>query len=247
MSTDSTSGRGQGDRSNDITPVGAGYSIRPKSFLDVVSIIENYFLAEKNGNNLPNNLLTLKGKIIISEVGFKGAAISGIISILLTPFCVGVLQKFIPIFGSYRFTIFDEVFAMALTVSFAIGYGLIIASTGKYYIGNLSKKAINWLMLGLSMAGILKIVVAFVLYNMVYIFVLDNDRTAYYIMKLYPSVSYATLNKLFIFLMEFKSTLLVSSIFVILTTALMITVPWVCILFASRKTKRMIKREEIWK
>ena len=66
-----------GDKSNDITPIGVGGSIRPKSFIDVVSIVQNYFLAEKHGNDLPENLLTLKGKIVISEVGFKGAFISG--------------------------------------------------------------------------------------------------------------------------------------------------------------------------
>lgn len=248
MGSGTSSGREQGDRStNDITPVGAGTSTRPRSFIDVVSIIEGYFLAEKDGNNLPNNLLTLKGRIVISEVGFKGAAASGIASLLLTPLCIGVLERFIPIFGSYKFSLFDEAFALALTISFAIGYGLIVASTGKYYIGNLARRAIRWLMLGLVMAGVVKIILAFVLYNWIYIFILDPERTAHYLMKLYPTVTYATLNKVFIFLMDFKSVLLVSSNFIMITTILMIVVPWVCILVASRKTKKMIAREEMWK
>lgn len=238
----------QGDRSSsNVTPVGLSVSARPKSFIDVVSIIEGYFLAEKGGNDLPDNLLTLKGKIIISEVGFKGAAISGIISILLTPFCVGVLQKYIPIFGSYEFTLFDEIFAMALTVSFALGYGLIIATIGKYYVGNLSRRAINWLMMGLTGACALKVVIAFVLYNMIYVLVLDPDRTARFLMKFHPQISYNALNKAYIILMEFKPILLTSTNFVVLTTFLMIAVPWVCILYSSRKTKKLIEREEIWK
>jgi len=242
------SSRDQGDKSgNDITPVGVSTSTRPKSFIDVVSIIEGYFLAEKDGNSLPSNLLTLKGKIIISEVGFKGAAISGIISILLTPFCVGVLQKYIPIFGSYEFTLFDEAFAMALTISFALGYGLIIATIGKYYIGNLSKRAINWLMMGLSAACALKIVIAFVLYNMLYVLVLDPHRTARFLLKFHPHVAYSTLDRIYTILMEFKPILLTSANFVILTTLLMICVPWIFIYFSSRRTKKLIKREEMWK
>lgn len=238
----------QGDRTaNDVTPVGVSTSARPRSFIDVVSIIEGYFLAEKGGESLPDNLLTLKGKIIISEVGFKGAAISGIISILLTPFCVGVLQKYIPIFGSYEFTLFDEIFAMALTVSFALGYGLIIATIGKYYVGNLSRRAINWLMMGLTGACALKVVIAFVLYNMLYVLVLDPDRTARFLMKFHPHVSYTALNRVYTILMEFKPILLTSANFVVLTTVLMITVPWVCILYSSKKTKKLIEREEIWK
>ncbi len=110
---------------NDITPIGVGGSIRPKSFIDVVSIVQNYFLAEKHGNDLPENLLTLKGKIVISEVGFKGAFISGLISILLTPFFVGVVERCVPIFGSYEFTLFDQAFAVALALSFAMGYSLV--------------------------------------------------------------------------------------------------------------------------
>ena len=140
----------------------------------MVSIVQNYFLAEKDGNDLPENLLTLKGKIVISEVGFKGAFISGLVSILLTPFFVGVIERSIPIFGSYEFTVFDQAFAVALTLSFALGYSLILASIGKFYIGRLSKRAINWLMCGLTMAGILKIIIAFILYNTLYASVLEE-------------------------------------------------------------------------
>ena len=179
-----------GDKSNDITPIGVGGSIRPKSFIDVVSIVQNYFLAEKHGNDLPENLLTLKGKIVISEVGFKGAFISGLISILLTPFFVGVIERCVPIFGSYEFTLFDQAFAVALALSFAMGYSLILASVGRYYIGKLSKRAINWLMAGLTVAGVLKITIAFVFYNTLYASVLDEGRVARFLLWFYPQVSY---------------------------------------------------------
>ena len=179
-----------GDESNDVTPITVASSQRPRSFIDVVSIVQNYFLAEKDGNDLPENLLTLKGKIVISEVGFKGAFISGLISILLTPFFVGVIERYIPIFGSYEFTLFDQAFAVALTLSFAMGYSLILASIGKYYIGRLSKRAINWLMSGFTMAGILKIIIAFILYNTLYASVLEEGRVARFLLWFYPQISY---------------------------------------------------------
>ena len=218
-----------GDKSNDITPIGVGGSIRPKSFIDVVSIVQNYFLAEKKGNDLPENLLTLKGKIVISEVGFKGAFISGLISILLTPFFVGVIERCVPIFGSYEFTLFDQAFAVALALSFAMGYSLILASVGRYYIGKLSKRAINWLMAGLTVAGVLKLTIAFVFYNTLYASVLDEGRVARFLLWFYPQVSYSTLNRIYRFLMGVKPVLLTSASFVVLTTFLMITIPWVFI------------------
>ena len=239
-------GTKDGDKSHDITPIGIGGSIRPRSFLDVVSIVENYFLAEKGGNNLPDNLLTFKGKIMISEVGFKGAAISGIVSILLTPLFVGVLEKNVPIFGSSTFSLFDDAFALALAIGFSLGYGLILSTLGRYYIGNLAKRSINWLMLGLTMAGVLKVIVAAIFYNTLYVRLLDNDFAARVLMKLYPHVSYQTLNKIFVMVMEFKPVLLVSSNFVFLSTALMLTVPWIVIFFASKKTKQLIDRERLW-
>jgi hypothetical protein len=236
-----------GDKSNDITPIGIGGSIRPKSFIDVVSIVQNYFLAEKHGNDLPENLLTLKGKIVISEVGFKGAFISGLVSIFLTPFFVGVIERYIPIFGSYEFTLFDQAFAVALTRSFSTGYSLILASIGRYYIGKLSKRAINWLMAGLTVAGALKIVIAFVFYNTLYASVLDESRVSRFLLWFYPQVSYHALNKIYRFLMGVKPVLLTSASFVVFTTFLMITIPWLFIFTASRKTRRMIERERIWR
>ena len=127
---------------------------------------------------------------MISEVGFKGAFISGLVSILLTPFFVGVIERYIPIFGSYEFTLFDQAFAVALTLSFSMGYSLILASIGRYYIGKLSKRAINWLMAGLTVAGVLKMVIAFVFYNTLYASVLDDGRVSRFLLWFYPQVSY---------------------------------------------------------
>jgi hypothetical protein len=236
-----------GDKSNDVTPIGVAGSTRPKSFIDVVSIVQNYFLAEKDGNDLPENLLTLKGKIVISEVGFKGAFISGLISILLTPFFVGVIERYIPIFGSYEFTLFDQAFAVALTLSFAMGYSLILASIGRYYIGKLSKRAINWLMAGMTVAAVLKIVIAFVFYNTLYASVLEEERVARFLLWFYPQISYSFLNRIYRFLVDVKPVLLTSASFVVLTTFLMVTIPWAVILAASRKTRRMIERERMWR
>jgi hypothetical protein len=47
--------------------------------------------------------------------------------------------------------------------------------------------------------------------------------------------------------MGVKPVLLTSASFVVLTTFLMITIPWLFIFTASRKTRRMIERERIWR
>ena len=136
---------------------------------------------------------------------------------------------------------------MALALSFAMGYSLILASVGRYYIGKLSKRAINWLMAGLTVAGVLKLTIAFVFYNTLYASVLDEGRVGRFLLCFYPQVSYSTLNRTYRFLMGAKPVLLTSASFVVLTTFLMITIPWVFIYAASRKTRRMIERERIWR
>ena len=125
-----------------------------------------------------------------------------------TPFFVGVVERCVPIFGSYEFTLFDQAFAVALALSFGMGYSLILASIGRYYIGKLSKRAINWLMAGLTVAGVLKLTVAFVFYNTLYASVLDQGRVSRFLLWFYPQVSYEALNRIYRFLMGVKPVLL---------------------------------------
>jgi len=160
---------------------------------------------------------------------------------------VGVIERYIPIFGSYEFTLFDQAFAVVLTLSFSMGYSLILASIGRYYIGKLSKRAINWLMAGLTVAGVLKIIIAFVFYNTLYASILEEERVARFLLWFYPQIGYPALNKIYCFLMGVRPVLLTSASFVALTTFLMITIPWAFIFAASRKTRKMIERERIWR
>ena len=76
---------------------------------------------------------------------------------------------------------------------------------------------------------------------------LDEGRVSRFLLWFYPQVSYRALNRVYRFLMGVKPVLLTSASFVVLTTFLMITIPWLFILTASRKTRRMIERERIWR
>jgi hypothetical protein len=80
-----------------------------------------------------------------------------------------------------------------------------------------------------------------------YASVLDEGRVARFLLWFYPQVSYSTLNRIYRFLMSVKPVLLTSASFVVLTTFLMTTIPWVFIYAASRKTRGMIERERIWR
>ena len=102
-------------------------------------------------------------------------------------------------------------------------------------------------MLGLTAAGLLKIVVAFMLYNTVYIRVLDQQKVVNFLMSLQKYLSYETVNKAYQVLMNIKPLLLTSMNFIILSSFLMITAPWLVIYFASRKTRKMLAREALWK
>ena len=80
-----------------------------------------------------------------------------------------------------------------------------------------------------------------------YASVLEEGRVARFLLWFYPQISYPALNTIYLFLMGAKPVLLTSASFVVLTTFLMITIPWAFIFGASRKTRRMIERERIWR
>lgn len=220
---------------------------KPKGLLDAISEIQQFFVVEKGGSEIPNDFLTFKGKMGFFEVGFKGGFVSGLVSALLTPLAIGVMEKYIPIFGSYNPTTYDEVFAFVLAISFSLGYASFLAVLGKYYVGNLTKAAINNLLLGLFARAILKFFVALILFNYLYVKVLEPAKLASTLLTLSGFFAYETLNTVYLWLIDFRKVFPTSTVFVGLSTLLVVIIPTGSIFINSRKTKKMLEKQEFWK
>jgi len=219
---------------------------KPKGLVDALSEIQQYFVVERSGSPIPDDFFTIGGKLAFFEVGFRAAFLSGIVSALLMPFAFGVIERYIPIFGSYNPSLFDRIFAIVLSISFSIAHSVFISLTGKYYIGSISKSAIKNLLGGFISGALLKLVIAFILFHTIYFYLLSPKFLTRNLLKLSPFVKYETLKRIYLFLIEFKPVFLISSYFLIFTTFLMIFIPMLSILISSRRTKKEIEWEERW-
>jgi hypothetical protein len=232
---------------NDVFLGSQPHPAKPKGLIDALSEIQQYYVVERSGSLIPEDFFTIGGKLAFFEVGFKGAFLSGLVSALLIPFAIGVFERYIPIFGSYEPSLFDQFFALILSISFSIGYAIFIASVGKYYIGVITKSAIKNLFVGFTTGIFLKLVIVFILFHSIYFFVLEPYSLAKTLMKLRFFLKYETLNRVYVFLREFRPVFLISAYFVILTSLLMVSIPLGSIIINSKRTKAMMEQEEKWK
>lgn len=237
-----------GSSKGDVFVGDTSYPGRPKGLLDAISEIQQYFVVERSGSKIPSDFLTLKGKLGFFEVGFKGAFVSGLVSAALTPVAVGVFERFLPIFGSRTPSLYDRVFAVMLAVSFSIGYAVFISTVSRYYIGEISRSAIKNLMTGLITGAVFKLLLVFIFFHFVYYIVLDPDRLSKYLLmfgKYFKKPD--TLNSIYVWLVNFREVFLISAYIVLLTTILFITIPIISIVVQSRKTKKIMEVEQMWK
>ena len=219
---------------------------KPKGLVDALSEIQQYYVVERGGSSIPDDFFTIGGKLSFFEVGFRSAFLCGIVSALLMPLSFGVVERYIPIFGSNDPSLFDKIFALVLAVSFSIAHAVFIAFVGKYYIGSISKAAIKNLLAGFISGAIAKMVIVFILFHTIYFYILSQDFLFRNLLKLRSVVKVETLNEVYGFLLEFRSVFLTSSYFLIFSTFLMIAIPVLSIVFGSRNTKREMEREEKW-
>ena len=220
---------------------------KPRGMVDALSEIQQYYVVERSGSPIPEDFFTIGGKLAFFEVGFKAAFLSGMVSALLMPLAFGVIERYIPIFGSYEPSLFDRVFALVLAVSFSVAYAVFISMVGGYYIGNLPKLAIRNLLGGFFTGALLKMIIVFILFHTIYFCLLSPDFLIKNLLKLGPFIKHETLERIYTFLIEFRSVFLTSSYFVIFTTLLMIVIPLLSILFSSGRTKAEIEKEQRWK
>lgn len=219
---------------------------KPVGLIDAIAEIQQYYVVERQGSTINSEFLTMKGKMMFMEIGFKAAFISGLVSALMTPVSIGVLEEYIPIFGSSDPSLFDKTFALILSISFTLGYALFLSSLGKYYIGDITKTSVKNLMGGFVGGALLKMTLVFIFFHFVYFILLDADRLANYLLKLSPIVQRSTLETTYQWILNFKPVFLTSAYFVIFTTVLTISIPVMSIVIQSRRTKKLMAMEAAW-
>ena len=127
-----------------ITTGGNGTTYRPRGLISAISEIQQFYVIEGQGQEIPAEFLTLEGSLDFFRIGAVSGFKEGLFLILLFPVFSFYLLPFV-------FTTPD--FFLTVTLN-SIPYLPVIINTllcvyiSRYYIGNLTRKAVNSLFVG---------------------------------------------------------------------------------------------------
>jgi uncharacterized membrane protein (UPF0136 family) len=233
-------------------PVGSGTVVitsgggesKPKGIIDALSEIEKFSAMDRRGSEIPERFFTTKNRIEYFEAGFKGSLVSGLVSALLAPLAIGVLEKLIPVFGDVEPTAFDKGFVFLIALSFSIGYAVFIGGMGRYYTGKFTRVMIRSFVSGTIIGAVLKMVLAFILFHFLYLVVLTEERIAAFLSIFRSWITQRTLEQVHGWIVEFRPVLLISAWFIVLTTVIFIMVPVISIGIALYRERKTSLKEE---
>ena len=121
-------------------------------------------MIESKGQDIPGEFLTLEHTLDFFKIGVKSGFHEGFALILL-----------FPVFHFYLFPfVFHKLDFMGHLLFGSIPYLVLIVNTGmccyisRYYVGNITRKAINSLLMGRAMSLLLKAFLLYVLYLVLY-------------------------------------------------------------------------------
>ncbi len=143
-----------------ITTGPSGGRNQPATLLGAISSIQQFYVIESKGQTIPPEFLTIEGTLSFFKIGAKSGFNEGFLLILLFPI--------------FRFYLFPFVFEKAdfFTHIFfgAVPYMILLINTclccyiSRYYVGNITRKAINALFSGRTVSLLSKAFIVYVLY-----------------------------------------------------------------------------------
>ena len=132
---------------------------KPKNIISAISEIQQFYVIESKGQNIPVEFLTLEGTINFFKMGAGSGFTEAIFVFLLFPVFEFYLVPFV-------FHSTGPVNLLLCTVPFAflIGNTIMCFYVSRYYVGTLTRKAINSLFLGRASILFMKSFLMYALY-----------------------------------------------------------------------------------
>ncbi len=234
MSKDSNS-------SPDVMPVPQSNEIHPRGLLEAISYIDQNFANELGGCMIKSRFLTTKQRLEFMEVGFRSSFASGIVSALLTPIAIGVIEQYIPMFGDPSPTLFDKFSAFLLALGFSLGYAIFMAKASTCFIGEYTRAMVLNLLGGMVFGAVVKAVVAFIAFHFLYFKIFSDSNVLWAVAKLYyAKTTPATVAKVYYWVQGFKGIFLISAYFVLVSTAVFIIIPIAAMFVAWLRNRKLI-------
>ena len=225
----------------DIMPVPQSNEIHPRGLLEAISYIDQNFANELGGCMIKARFLTTKQRLEFMEVGFRSSFASGLVTALLTPIAIGVIEQYIPMFGDSSPTFFDKFSAFLLALSFSLGYAIFMAKASTCFIGEYTRAMVLNLLGGMIFGAIVKAVLAFIAFHFLYFKIFTDRNVLWAVTKLsFAKTSPGTTASVYTWVQGFKGIFLTSAYFVLVSTAVFIVIPIVAMLVAWRRNRKLI-------
>jgi len=201
--------------------------IHPQGLLSAIGMIEDQYENEKGGAIIPPGRFTTPRRVEFMEVGARTGFAASLGMTLLTPLAIGVLDKYIPIFGSFTPSLFDQLCGVVLAVVFPMTYSFLFAGAALKHLGGYTRAMVNNLLCGMAIASFLKAFVAFLAFHFIYFKILTDKNIAWVINKLHIfKLPYDYAVTLFIWVKDFKSVFITGSYFILVNTLIFVSIPY---------------------
>ncbi len=147
-----------------ITTGSGGGNPRPKNIINAISDIQQFYVIEKQGQDIHAEFLTLEGSLDFFRIGIKSGFNEGLFLVLLFPVFSFYLLPFV-LQSSDLST--DIIFGSVPYLPVLINT-LLCSYISRYYIGNITRKAVNSLFAGRAIILITKGFSVYVFYLVLY-------------------------------------------------------------------------------
>ena len=220
---------------------------KPLNLLDAVSEIQQMCAIEKRMTEtdyMDKNFFTTKQTVDYFTVGARNALLHFFFALIATPIAIAVLHNLIHLFGDKNMTVFDEIYALILTFSVSLGFGIFLATLRECYLGIISKAMIKSLFSGLIFGEIIKVVFSGIIYAVIYLSI--TPQTVADLIK-FLNAHFGTIMfrlhanyvAMYYWIMKFRDVFPLAAVFVLLSAVFMVGIPGVVIFSVSLRQRRL--------
>ena len=229
---------------------GASGRSRPRSLIAAISEIQELAVVEKLGTPLPEHLILLDRSFAYTEVGVHSVVVDGLINMIGVPMGLGVIGSLMPIFGDPDPSLFDQVFAQLIGVTYGVGYAVMIGhNLGSCYIGKVCKRAIQDIYQSMIVANIIKVILLSVFFNFMYQ-LLTPEHVQEGVKLLWPILRGVMSDQMVVgvqdWVISMREVMIPSATMVILVTIATLCVPYVYFVIGGREAAEEKRRNRLY-
>ena len=156
--------RGQNDTNAQIITTDTGRIYKPKNLLSAISEIQQFYVIESKGQNIPAEFLTLERTLDFFKIGLASGFQEGLALALL----FRVFHFYLFPFVFHQLDLFSKILFGCIPYLPLIINTAMCSYISRYYVGNITRKGINSLLMGRAMSLLFKSFLIYVLYLVLY-------------------------------------------------------------------------------